>query len=176
MISVIKSPSSQQKFLLLDAPTRKTLPTYVDVFKRENVSDLIRICHRPSLDNSKDNEYDAQELEKETGIKVNDDIKFEDGGVPSNEAIQYWLTLVEKAKENNTTIGVHCVAGIGRAPVLIAISLVEEGMDPLDAIAYIRKYRRGALNKNQVRFIDKYKPKKKNSSSSKKKGILGWLF
>lgn len=120
MISVIKSPSSHQKFLLLDAPTRKTLPTYVDVFKRENVSDLIRICHRPSIggdNNSKDNEYDAQELEKETGIKVNDDIKFEDGGVPSNEAIQHWLTLVEKAKENNTTIGVHCVAGIGRAPV-----------------------------------------------------------
>ncbi|GAA5817267.1 hypothetical protein MFLAVUS_010810 [Mucor flavus] len=136
-------------FLLLDAPTRATLPTYVDVFKRENVSDLIRICHRPSKNNSVDNEYDAQELERDTGIKVSDDIQFEDGGVPGKEAIDSWLNLVEKTRQNQTTIGVHCIAGIGRAPVLIAISLIEDGMDPLDAIAYIRKHRRGALNKNQ---------------------------
>ncbi|KAG2236247.1 protein-tyrosine phosphatase-like protein [Thamnidium elegans] len=157
MISVIKSPNTNQKFLLLDAPTRTTLPTYVDVFKKENVSELIRICHRPSKNNNLDNEYDAQELERDTGIKVSDHIQFEDGGVPSKEAIDSWLDLVEKTKQNQTTIGVHCIAGIGRAPVLIAISLIEDGMDPLDAIAYIRKHRRGALNKNQVRFIDKYK-------------------
>lgn len=116
MISIIKSPNTNQKFLLLDAPTRETLPTYIDVFKKENVSDLIRICHRPS--SIKGNEYDAEELEKNTGIKVSDAIKFEDGGVPSNEAIESWLNLAEKAKENQTTIGVHCIAGIGRAPVM----------------------------------------------------------
>ncbi|KAI9365647.1 protein-tyrosine phosphatase-like protein, partial [Pilaira anomala] len=161
MISVIKSPNTNQKFLLLDAPTQTTLPKYIDVFKKENVSDLIRICHRPSQNNNTDNEYDAQELEKNTGIKVSDDIRFEDGGVPSKEAIESWLSLAEKTRQNQTTIGVHCIAGIGRAPVLIAISLIEDGMDPLDAITYIRKYRRGALNKNQVRFIDKYKKKSK---------------
>lgn len=157
MISVIKSPNTNQKFLLLDAPTQRTLPKYIDAFKQENVSDLIRICHRPvvnSGDNGKnaigENEYDAEELEKTTGIKVNDDIKFEDGGVPSPEAISRWLEIVEKAKEKDTTVGVHCIAGIGRAPVrihtrknmgsvryllilqvLVAISLVEGGMDPL---------------------------------------------
>ncbi|EPB92952.1 hypothetical protein HMPREF1544_00026 [Mucor circinelloides 1006PhL] len=108
MISVIKSPNTNQKFLLLDAPTQRTLPKYIDAFKQENVSDLIRICHRP---------YDAEELEKTTGIKVNDDIKFEDGGVPSPEAISRWLEIVEKAKEKDTAVGVHCIAGIGRAPL-----------------------------------------------------------
>lgn len=117
MISVIKSPNTNQKFLLLDAPTQTTLPKYIDVFKKENVSDLIRICHRPSQNNNTDNEYDAQELEKNTGIKVSDDIRFEDGGVPSKEAIESWLSLVEKTRQNQTTIGVHCIAGIGRAPV-----------------------------------------------------------
>ncbi|KAL0135430.1 protein-tyrosine phosphatase-like protein, partial [Mucor lusitanicus] len=155
MISVIKSPNTNQKFLLLDAPTKRTLPKYIDAFKQET--------------SIGDNEYDAEELEKATGIKVNDDIKFEDGGVPSPEAISRWLEIVAKAKEKDTTVGVHCIAGIGRAPVLVAISLVEGGMDPLDAIAYIRKYRRGALNKNQVRFIDKYQ----KSSKSKKK-LFGW--
>ncbi|KAL9554751.1 hypothetical protein MBANPS3_002666 [Mucor bainieri] len=177
MISVIKSPNTNQKFLLLDAPTKRTLPKYIDAFRQENVSDLIRICHRPVVHSSDgtsknsigENEYDAEELEKTTGIKVNDDIKFEDGGVPSPEAISRWLEIVAKAKEKDTTVGVHCIAGIGRAPVLVAISLVEGGMDPLDAIAYIRKYRRGALNKNQVRFIDKYQ----KSSKSRKK-LFGW--
>ncbi|KAI8997550.1 protein-tyrosine phosphatase-like protein [Pilobolus umbonatus] len=170
MISVIKSPSTNQKFLLLDAPTNKTLPNYIDVFKRENVSDLIRICHRPSH-GQENTEYDAEELEKETGIRVNDDIKFEDGGVPDTDAIHQWLSIIEIAKERDTTIGVHCIAGIGRAPVLVAIALIEDGMDNLDAVSYIRKYRRGALNKNQVRFIDKYKKKK-----TARRGFLASLF
>ncbi|CEP14461.1 hypothetical protein [Parasitella parasitica] len=135
MISVIKSPNTNQKFLLSDAPTKKTLPEYIHAFQQENVSDLIRICHRPSASSAvnaiPENEYDAEELEKSTGIKVNDDIKFEDGGVPSPEAISRWLDIAAKAKEKDTTVGVHCIAGIGRAPVLVAISLVEEGMDPL---------------------------------------------
>lgn len=123
MISVIKSPNTNQKFLLLDAPTKRTLPKYIDAFKQENVSDLIRICHRPAMATNNsiiaENEYDAEELEKSTGIKVNDEIKFEDGGVPSPEAISRWLDIVAEAKEKDTTVGVHCIAGIGRAPVCV---------------------------------------------------------
>lgn len=131
MISVIKSPNTNQKFLLLDAPTKRTLPKYIDAFKQENVSDLIRICHRPAMATNNntisENEYDAEELENSTGIKVNDEIKFEDGGVPSPEAISRWLDIVAKAKEKDTTVGVHCIAGIGRAPVCIQIKIAQHG-------------------------------------------------
>ncbi|CEG81388.1 hypothetical protein RMATCC62417_15600 [Rhizopus microsporus] len=134
MFSVIQSPNTQQKFLLLDAPTQKTLPKYVQVFKQENVSDLVCICHRPSGDI-----YDTEELEQSTGIKVHDTIKFEDGSVPDQQAIDLWLELSEKARQENTTIGVHCIAGIGRAPVLVAISLIEAGMDPLVTLENIEE-------------------------------------
>ncbi|CAO3675342.1 unnamed protein product [Rhizopus stolonifer] len=155
MFSVIQSPQTHQKFLLLDAPTKSTLPNYIKVFQQENVSDLVCICHRP------DNIYDPQDLEA-VGIKVHEAIRFEDGGVPNQQAIDQWLELSAKAKQKQTTIGAHCVAGIGRAPVLVAIWLIEGGMDPLDAVSYIRKYRRGALNKNQVRFLDNYNLSRKH--------------
>ena len=45
-------------------------------------------------------------------------------------------------------IGVHCVAGLGRAPFLVAIALVNNGCSPANAIELIRKNRPGAFNIN----------------------------
>ena len=43
-------------------------------------------------------------------------------------------------------IGVHCVAGLGRAPLLVALALVHKGCPRINAIELIRKNRPGALN------------------------------
>ncbi|KAJ3410661.1 hypothetical protein HDV05_003517 [Chytridiales sp. JEL 0842] len=51
------------------------------------------------------------------------------------------------------SIAIHCVSGIGRAPILVAVALVDAGVDPVDAVEYIRKRRRGAFNKNQLAWI-----------------------
>ena len=59
------------------------------------------------------------------------------------------------------TIGVHCVAGLGRAPVLVAVALIEAGLQPFEAINFIRKKRRGAINARQLKYLESYKPKKK---------------
>jgi len=64
---------------------------------------------------------------------------------------------VFESKGNKATIAIHCVAGLGRAPVCVAIGLIEKGMDAMDAIQMIRNKRRGAINRKQVDFLVKYK-------------------
>jgi len=150
-------------FLILDCPTDNTLPQYLREFKRNRVSDIVRVCE-PTY---------STILLSENNINVHD-WQFRDGAVPPANVVINWLNLVEKKfgplqqirKEQNVneemntenpTIAVHCVAGLGRAPVLVAIALIEAGMKPLQAVEHIRRYRRGAFNTFQLDFLDKYK-------------------
>ena len=52
---------------------------------------------------------------------------------------------------------------IFRAPVLVAIALIEEGMDPMESIAFIRKHRRGAINKQQIAYLEKYRKRRQDN-------------
>ncbi len=80
-----------------------------------------------------------------------------------------WLSLVDKKFHTHKkpsesvdpgTIGVHCVAGLGRAPVLVAMALIEAGMAPLDSVIYIRERRRGAINARQLKYLEAYKKRR----------------
>lgn len=92
------------------------------------------------------------------------ELSFSDGSSPSQEIIEKWLSLVKKEFQNGegteTCIGVHCVTGLGRAPVLVAVALIELGMKYEDAVELIRKKRRGAINSRQLEFLAKYKRRK----------------
>ncbi len=159
------------QFLILDCPTESSLPAIVAEFKRLNVTDVVRVC---------ESTYNPKTLTNE-GINVLD-IPYIDGGTPPQHVILKFLGLVQErfdvfpmkqkidiASEihssrgslalniEKATIAVHCVAGRGRAPTLIALALIEHGMQNLDAIEFIREKRKGAFNNLQVVFVDRYK-------------------
>jgi len=46
-----------------------------------------------------------------------------------------------------------------RAPLLVAIALIEAGMSPEESVEFVRTKRRGALNAKQVKYVREYKRK-----------------
>eukprot|EP00013_Stygamoeba_regulata_P006370 CAMPEP_0177633814 /NCGR_PEP_ID=MMETSP0447-20121125/3040_1 /TAXON_ID=0 /ORGANISM="Stygamoeba regulata, Strain BSH-02190019" /LENGTH=156 /DNA_ID=CAMNT_0019135503 /DNA_START=352 /DNA_END=818 /DNA_ORIENTATION=- len=136
-------------FLIFDAPNDDNLPLYMKEFQRYNVKDVVRVCE-PT--------YNIAPLTS-LGITVHD-WPFSDGSGPPDQVVKEWLNLVKnRFKEANpNAIGIHCVAGLGRAPVLVAIALIElGGLEPLLAIDLIRRKRRGSINSTQLRWLRQYK-------------------
>jgi len=148
----------------MEQPRDSTLPNYLRVFAEKNVEHVVRVCPEET--------YDAGAIESERGIRCHA-FPYPDGDNPSDDIIEQWLELCRGNGETNrtranknapsSTIAIHCVAGLGRAPVLVAIALIEEGMDPIDAITAIREARRHAINKPQLTYLTKtYKRRKKS--------------
>lgn len=152
------------RFLIIDAPTDANLAAYIKEFKKYNVSDVARAC---------EGSYSIEPLTA-AGIEVHE-MAFADGDPPPDDVIAKWLALVkarfgkkgakpkaaasESKSDVPATVAVHCVAGLGRAPVLVATALIEYGLEPLKAVAYIREKRRGAINARQLRYVERYKPR-----------------
>lgn len=138
------------KFLITDRPTDQTIHNYIMELKKHNARDVVRVCE-PT--------YKTEELKHE-GISVFD-LAYDDGTSPPSEVIDEWFELLKRRfKENpEACVAVHCVAGLGRAPVLVALALIELGMKYEDAVELIREKRRGAINAKQLAFLEKYRPK-----------------
>lgn len=158
---------SPLRFLIMDAPRQSNLHLYIRECRRHGVTDVVRVCEPTYL---------AGELEA-AGIGLHE-MAYPDGTSPPREVLDQWLALVEDRFYKNPgggsggaasgngagssggqpTIAVHCVAGLGRAPVLVAIALVEfANMDPVEAVTLIRKHRRGAINEKQLNYLEQYK-------------------
>ncbi|KAJ3128263.1 Protein tyrosine phosphatase type IVA 1 [Nowakowskiella sp. JEL0407] len=173
MWSIVAHPDSPFQFVILDCPSDDTLPDYIPILRQYNVTHLLRLTEKSM--------YDPTPLIQELNIAVHDNFSFEDGSVPSEELIEQYRALLDSLTlsdpthtESKTTIAIHCISGIGRAPVLVAISLIDAGIDSLDAVEYVRKQRRGAFNKKQLLWLTDQKvgfKKRKN-----KKALFGGLF
>jgi len=138
------------KFLITDRPNDANMGTYVEELQKHEVMDVVRVCEPTyKVDTLKDN-----------GITVTD-LVYDDGSAPPTQVVEEWLGLLRTRYTTTPgcTIAVHCVAGLGRAPVLVAIALMEQGLRYEDAVELIRKKRRGAINAKQLNYLEKYRAK-----------------
>lgn len=128
-------------------PTDVNVEAYIREFKAHNVCDLVRACECG---------YSSDRILK-SGVAVHD-MPFPDGDPPPDAIIASWLGLCgrvfAKGNPDKRAIAVHCVAGLGRAPVLVAIALIEQGLEPLEAVTAIRARRRGAINARQLQYLE----------------------
>ena len=141
------------RLVITDSPSNMTMEAHLRELLSLNVKHVARASEAT---------YETAALES-AGIKVHN-LQFKDGAPPSDEVRNQWLDLVEScfvqhSIADNERVSVHCVAGLGRAPVLVAIALIEFcGMEPVDAVQYIRERRRGAINLKQFQYLEAYKP------------------
>lgn len=164
------------KFLITDRPSDTNIQNYIVVsidfptiairkrlhfthfsilivqqeLKKNNVSTVVRVCE-PS--------YQTDELESQ-GIAVRD-LAYDDGTPPPQNIVDDWLEVLRQNYQENpeACVAVHCVAGLGRAPVLVSVALIELGLKYEAAVEMIREKRRGAINSRQLAYLEKYRPK-----------------
>jgi len=141
------------RFLITEQPQDARIHNYISILKSHKVSHLV--C-------ATDPTYKTDDLQQ-AGVSVAQ-LPFPDGSAPTGDILEKWLNLVKKAFQDGdpaeTCVGVHCVTGLGRAPVLVAVALIELGMKYEDAVEMIRLKRRGAINSRQLEFLAKYKRQK----------------
>mmetsp|Transcript_43740 Transcript_43740/g.105494 ORF Transcript_43740/g.105494 Transcript_43740/m.105494 type:complete len:178 (-) Transcript_43740:1951-2484(-) len=150
------------RFLIMDAPRQGNLHLYIREMRNHSVTDVVRVCE-PT--------YQVTEL-LSAGIALHD-MEYADGQSPPKDIIDQWLKLVEKTFFANASdsakscIAVHCVAGLGRAPVMVALALIEfAGMDPVEAVSLIRRHRRGAINEKQLLYLEGYRKSFKSAGGA----------
>lgn len=153
------------RFLITDRPTDATLPKYIEELEKHHVTDVVRVCEAS---------YKTDQL-VEHGIQVLD-WPFDDGKEPPAEVINAWVELIRArflaaagGDANSRCVAIHCVAGLGRAPVMVALALMEGGMKFEDAVELIREKRKGAINSRQLDFLRRYKPKARLRSKNGQK-------
>ena len=129
----------QKKFYISESPNNNNIVLFLQQISKNNIKHIVRLC-KPY--------YDSQYI-------INENINFydwyiDDGLLPSNDIINKWLQLINSTSE---PILVHCSAGLGRAPTLVALALINNKMDAYDTIDYIRSKRIGSFNVTQIDFL-----------------------
>ena len=140
-----------KRFYISHSPNKDNIENFIIQLEKNNIKHVVRLC-KPL--------YDSLQIENQ-GICLYD-LNIPDGSVPNAEIIQEWNNIIKNIQSNESIL-VHCVAGLGRAPMMVAVTLINEQMKPYEAIEYIRKCRPGSINKKQLEFLINYNPINKKS-------------
>jgi protein tyrosine phosphatase type 4A len=141
------------------APTEKNVDEIANELKSLNVHDIIHLIEI---------EYDKNKF---TDIKFHDLI-FEDGGYPDNDILIQWFKLLDYFNTCSMSVGIHCKASLGRAPLLIAIGLIYYGSKSEDAIYDIRNIIKNAINTKQITYLNKNENKIRKMNKTNKSNCI----
>ncbi|NXX10626.1 TP4A3 phosphatase, partial [Podargus strigoides] len=122
------------RFLITHNPTNATLSTFLEVRRggwKEGIRAQLHVLRLKD---------DCRSLPP-TLPPTLQDWPFDDGAPPPSKIVEDWLNLLKTkfCEDPGCCVAVHCVAGLGRAPVLVALALIESGMKYEDAIQFIRQ-------------------------------------
>jgi protein-tyrosine phosphatase len=143
--SCVLVTASDFKYIITQSPDPNNLQNYKDFLLTNCVSSVVKLCSETKYDIEFLNHY---------GIEVKN-MPLLDGGVPTNDEIKEWITIIKKAKKDGKKgIASHCMSGYGRACVFACVALIKvEGIDPVDSIIKIRKEIPRSLNTVQINFL-----------------------
>lgn len=141
-------------FYISHSPTNENIMFFIEALKKNNIKHVVRLC-KPT--------YDFNIIQNENINCYH--LEMEDGSVPTEHIINEWNNIQSNINESEGIL-VHCLAGLGRAPIIVSISLINYNMEPTEAINLIRKHRPGSLNSKQINFLVNYKPNIKKSTFS----------
>eukprot|EP00658_Telonema_sp_P-2_P005849 TRINITY_DN12208_c0_g1_i1.p2 TRINITY_DN12208_c0_g1~~TRINITY_DN12208_c0_g1_i1.p2 ORF type:complete len:178 (-),score=48.49 TRINITY_DN12208_c0_g1_i1:487-1020(-) len=161
-IDLVFSPEYPDlKFIIMEQPKPAQTQHTLKELRNFRVHDVVRVCEEYEY------QYNGEFEEQGIGCHA---FPFPDGTNPSPEVIQQFLELCDTVSAKNAEnkkpvdasgserrgIAIHCVAGLGRAPLMVALAFIEAGMDNLAAVTLVRKRRSGAFNPLQLKFLEKH--------------------
>lgn len=153
------------KFVIMEQPKPAQVQHTLQALKKFDVTHVTRVCE--------EHEFDYNPEFEEHGIACHA-WPFPDGYSPPDVIITEWLALCDSvAKENEkakqkpdkngsgrSAIAIHCVAGLGRAPLMVALAFIEAGMTSEQAVMMLREKRKGCINATQLTFLKNHKRQK----------------
>ena len=132
------------KYCVTQSPNSNNIENYKNFLLKNEIKTLVKLCDETI--------YDVDYLISH-GIDVIN-IPLEDGKTPSKEQIKKWIKIL-KNQSQSKSIAVHCMSGLGRAPLFVGIGLIIiEKMHYIDAILKIRNVIKFALNNHQIKFLE----------------------
>lgn len=173
------------KFVISCAPSSEDLPRWLDLWSREGVKHVVRACEPTypvePLNNAGISLHVCSSCRFPSLSHLllclhtfcfsfcggHQQLEYPDGTTPTDDIIDEWMEVVDRVfprkgradDSEGSAIAVHCMAGLGRAPLFVALAFVLRGMPKLKAIEFVRSKRRGAINAKQLEFLRNYKPR-----------------
>lgn len=140
-MTAVLIPIKEHKFLITSSPdTFGDISFYSDILKTNKINSVISLIPI----SKKLEDFDTYTLH------------YDDGDFPPESVTNTFDKIINNIilKYNVLNIAIHCKAGLGRSPTIIAYFLIKYlNYQPIDAINYIRNYIPHCINTRQLTYL-----------------------